>query len=464
MALPIIRAAAGRAGSAVTEQLGSVVEEAFVAPFRPLFKNVVVDTVKNIKADALALQDQTAEKLEETDDDLERLHEDNNGQTQLFEDMLEQLILANDLFQDQLTNAAAERVQKRRSEREEAIEEDAVVTRDVDDVDDDEAKKGGSFLGTLMRSIIGAAGLVGAGGLAVLAVKFKSAFTRIATFAARFIPVIAIVDSVIRYFDKIDEALGVPASELDTGDKVAGFAGIIFGAIGRIADYVAAAFGVETDFGNILFTRTTQAISQFIDGVFGEEQNGLAESAETTRTMIQELFGKFGDDILGAIDGTVNAIVEGVNGMREIGRVINNAIVDIVSSIPGGETALSTLGIQRIETPAETAERQVLENIESVDTGKLAQIQLSTQSDAIRSAATEELENRFAAAARISPEEEQRVRAATALIAQNADQSAGAQVTQYIDNRQYTTATSQSTSRTNVMTGGTGPKVAGISG
>ena len=76
MALPVIRAAANRASSSVMDSFKNVASQAFIEPFRPLFKNQVIDTIKEIQSDAKVLADKQKDDLE---DSLTSYNELNDG-------------------------------------------------------------------------------------------------------------------------------------------------------------------------------------------------------------------------------------------------------------------------------------------------------------------------------------------------------------------------------------------------
>jgi len=301
MALPVIRAAANKASSSVMDSFKNVASQAFIEPFRPLFKNQVIDTIKEIQSDAKVLADKQKDDLEESlesynqlNDGIESLSDSSTNQLDVLTNILEQVTLHKEMFFDQMTKAAKERALAGRSAREAAIE-DAYESPAVPLSDDGgDGKKSGGFMGGIMKFLKGGfMRLAFFTAIPLLIAFFNSdTFKKIGSYLKDKWP--AIKEAVGRQFGNLflffddlkDIFTKFFSDESSMSDKyeaiVFELPKAMFDYLRRTADTVISLFGdlIGVDFGKTPVTDFINKITEVVTGAFTAVTDAISPIAK----------------------------------------------------------------------------------------------------------------------------------------------------------------------------------------
>jgi len=310
MALPVIRAAANKASSSVMDSFKNVASQAFIEPFRPLFKNQVIDTIKEIQSDAKVLADKQKDDLEESlesynqlNDGIESLSDSSTNQLDVLTNILEQVTLHKEMFFDQMTKAAKERALAGRSAREAAIE-DAYESPAVPLSDDGgDGKKSGGFMGGIMKFLKGGfMRLAFFTAIPLLIAFFNSdTFKKIGSYLKDKWP--AIKEAVGRQFGNLflffddlkDIFTKFFSDESSMSDKyeaiVFELPKAMFDYLRRTADTVISLFGdlIGVDFGKTPVTDFINKITEVVTGAFTAVTDAISPIAKGVANTVQDI-------------------------------------------------------------------------------------------------------------------------------------------------------------------------------
>jgi len=310
MALPVIRAAANRASSSVMDSFKNVASQAFIEPFRPLFKNQVIDTIKEIQSNAKVLADKQKDDLEdsltsynELNDGIESLSDSSTNQLDVLTNILEQVTLHKEMFFDQMTKAAKDRALAGRSAREEAIEAEyespAVPLSD----DGGDGKKGGGMMGGIMKFLKGGfMKLAFFAAIPLLIAFFNSdVFKKIGSYLKDKWPAIKeffgrTFGNFFMFFDDLKDIFTKFFSdESSMSDKyeaiVFELPKAIFDFLRRSADTVVSLFGdlIGVDFGKTPVTDFINKITDVVTGAFKAVTDAISPITKGVANTVQNI-------------------------------------------------------------------------------------------------------------------------------------------------------------------------------
>ena len=153
MALPIIRAAGATAkvaGSKALQGASNLARSTFVDPFKSAIAQTgigqVTDVIKEIRAEAAAMKGDVSTPTVDTstmENELESIDDRNESQVSLLQQLLAAINFGNEMFQDQMTDAAAKRALAGRAKREADIE--AAAAQGIELPEGQEEKSKGIF-------------------------------------------------------------------------------------------------------------------------------------------------------------------------------------------------------------------------------------------------------------------------------------------------------------------------------
>ena len=312
MALPVIRAAANKASSSVMDSFKNVASQAFIEPFRPLFKNQVIDTIKEIKSDAQALADKQKDDLEqslesynELNEGIESLDNSSNEQLEVLRDILEQITLHKELFMDQMTKAASDRALASRADREAAIEDAAAAPAVALSEEDKPEKKGRGLMGGIMNFLKGGfMKLAFFAAIPLLIAFFNSdTFKMIGDYLKDKWPAVKefykrTFGNFFLFFDDLKEIFTKFFSgDTTTKEKIEALLfelpEAIFNFLRRQADTIVALFGklIGKDFGERPVTDFLNAITDSVTEAFEKVKNFVTSLPNKIGEAIDELIG-----------------------------------------------------------------------------------------------------------------------------------------------------------------------------
>ena len=308
--LPILSTAAATgkvAGRGAARLATDTARSAFVDPFKSAIAQSglgqAADVIKEIRSEAAAMRgDKAADKAAGIDtskmeDELESIDDRNDEQISLLQQLLDATNFSNQLFQDQMTQAASDRAMKNRESREAAIEsaamEDAVEPVDVDD----EGKpKGKGLFGNMLGKLKKAAFFLAIP--ALIAFFNSDTFVKLREFVADKWPVVK--DKIANVFAALslffDDVMNIFTDIFDpsktVGEKLEAALDLpkaFFDLFRRISDQIVSLFGnlIGADFGEKPVTDFINLVTDTITDMFDKVVNFITSLPKK----IEELIG-----------------------------------------------------------------------------------------------------------------------------------------------------------------------------
>lgn len=309
MALPVIRAVGATAkvaGRKAASAVADTAKSAFVDPFKNAIAQTGIgqasDVIKEIRGEIAAMKNDVSVPTVDTstmENELESIDDRNESQVSLLEQLLDAITFGNQMFQDQMTDAAAKRAQEGRAKREAELEAGAQI--EAIEPSDEEVQEKKGFFGKIFDSIGGifgkllspkGLGLLALGGILTLAVtKFGKDFENMLNGLTK----------------KVGEALGFEMSDTPVTDLK-----------NRIFKGIENAFAIVEDFVTVelpeMFKGAMRSMINSIDFIDEEtKQKIIKELGLERRTgeLEKEFGGKPVDVLRAQLRGRVRAEDEG---------------------------------------------------------------------------------------------------------------------------------------------------------
>ena len=309
--LPILSTAAATGKVAGRGALGAVTDtakSAFIDPFKSAIAQTGIgqaaNVVKDIRSEAASMRGDKAAGVDTSkmENELESIDNSNDEQITILENLLEAINFSNQLFQDQMTQAASARALKNRESREAAIES-AAQQDAVEPVEGgDEGKpKGKGLFGDMLGKLKKAAFFLAIP--ALIAFFNSDTFTKLREFVADKWPVVK--EKIANVFGALslffEDIMNIFTNIFDpsktVGEKLEAALDLpkaFFDLFRRISDQIVSLFGnlIGADFGEQPVTEFINSVTDTITNIFDKVVNFITSLPNKIGELVDSLVEK----------------------------------------------------------------------------------------------------------------------------------------------------------------------------